>query len=112
MPALVGARHNLPKQSFKHEVSNLFRSQSKQAMSTTRRAVDALHTQQTDLMATGISTPVCKHLGIKHPIMLAGMAAVSNSKLAAAVTNAGTCVLHKHKHKHKHNPRAIRGLEI
>lgn len=36
-----------------------------------------------------IQTPLTKLLGIKHPIILAGMAAVSNAELAAAVSNAG-----------------------
>lgn len=31
---------------------------------------------QTREMDTTLRTPLCKHLGIKHPIMLAGMAAV------------------------------------
>jgi NAD(P)H-dependent flavin oxidoreductase YrpB (nitropropane dioxygenase family) len=39
-------------------------------------------------MAT-IETPLTKLLGIKHPIMLAGMNGVSHSDLAAAVSNAG-----------------------
>lgn len=36
-----------------------------------------------------INTPLCKLLGIKYPIMLAGMARTSGGPLAAAVTNAG-----------------------
>eukprot|EP00457_Paulinella_chromatophora_P002672 gb/GEZN01002677.1/.p1 GENE.gb/GEZN01002677.1/~~gb/GEZN01002677.1/.p1 ORF type:complete len:362 (-),score=63.51 gb/GEZN01002677.1/:1011-2096(-) len=36
-----------------------------------------------------LSTPLTKLLGIKHPIILAGMNAVSHSKLVAAVTVAG-----------------------
>ena len=40
-------------------------------------------------MDSVIQTPLTKMLGIKHPIMLAGMAAVSNAALAAAVSNAG-----------------------
>jgi NAD(P)H-dependent flavin oxidoreductase YrpB (nitropropane dioxygenase family) len=36
-----------------------------------------------------ISTPLTKMLGIKHPVMLAGMNGVSHSDLAAAVSNAG-----------------------
>lgn len=40
-------------------------------------------------MERTISTPLTKLLGIKHPILLAGMAAVSNPELAAAVSNAG-----------------------
>eukprot|EP00451_Oxyrrhis_marina_P002913 CAMPEP_0204266816 /NCGR_PEP_ID=MMETSP0468-20130131/10559_1 /ASSEMBLY_ACC=CAM_ASM_000383 /TAXON_ID=2969 /ORGANISM="Oxyrrhis marina" /LENGTH=350 /DNA_ID=CAMNT_0051241923 /DNA_START=55 /DNA_END=1107 /DNA_ORIENTATION=+ len=36
-----------------------------------------------------LSTPLCKLLGIKHPVMLAGMNGVAHSELAAAVTNAG-----------------------
>mmetsp|Transcript_44213 Transcript_44213/g.118934 ORF Transcript_44213/g.118934 Transcript_44213/m.118934 type:complete len:352 (+) Transcript_44213:57-1112(+) len=39
-------------------------------------------------MAT-ISTPLTALLGIKHPVMLAGMNGVSHSDLAAAVSNAG-----------------------
>eukprot|EP00937_MAST-01D_sp_MAST-1D-sp2_P002657 g2657.t1 len=36
-----------------------------------------------------IETPLTRRLGIRHPLMLAGMAAVSNAELAAAVSNAG-----------------------
>lgn len=36
-----------------------------------------------------ITTPLTQLLGIKHPIVLAGMARVSGGKLAAAVSNAG-----------------------
>lgn len=36
-----------------------------------------------------ITTPLCTLLGIKHPIMLAGMARTSGGPLAAAVSNAG-----------------------
>jgi enoyl-[acyl-carrier protein] reductase II len=36
-----------------------------------------------------LHTPLCDLLGVKHPIMLAGMGGVSYSELAAAVTNAG-----------------------
>lgn len=36
-----------------------------------------------------LSTPLCKLLGIKYPIMLAGMARTSGGPLAAAVSNAG-----------------------
>ncbi|KAI1614279.1 oxidoreductase [Exophiala viscosa] len=36
-----------------------------------------------------LSTPLTKLLGIKHPIMLAGMARTSGGPLAAAVSNAG-----------------------
>ena len=36
-----------------------------------------------------ISTPLTKLLGIKHPIILAGMAHTSGGRLAAAVSNAG-----------------------
>lgn len=39
-------------------------------------------------MAT-ITTPLTKLLGIKHPIMLAGMNVAAGPDLAAAVTNAG-----------------------
>lgn len=39
-------------------------------------------------MAT-IDTALCKLLGMKHPIMLAGMNGVSHADLAAAVSNAG-----------------------
>mmetsp|Transcript_15324 Transcript_15324/g.34814 ORF Transcript_15324/g.34814 Transcript_15324/m.34814 type:complete len:352 (+) Transcript_15324:98-1153(+) len=39
-------------------------------------------------MAT-ISTPLTKMLGIKYPVMLAGMNGVAHSDLAAAVSNAG-----------------------
>jgi len=36
-----------------------------------------------------LDTPLCKMLGIKHPVMLAGMNGVSHSDLAAAVSEAG-----------------------
>ncbi|RMZ91586.1 hypothetical protein DV736_g1172, partial [Chaetothyriales sp. CBS 134916] len=36
-----------------------------------------------------LTTPLCTLLGIKHPIMLAGMARTSGGPLAAAVSNAG-----------------------
>jgi len=36
-----------------------------------------------------LSTPITKLFGIKHPIMLAGMAGAAGPELAAAVTNAG-----------------------
>ncbi|PHH86552.1 hypothetical protein CDD83_10061 [Cordyceps sp. RAO-2017] len=36
-----------------------------------------------------ITTPLTKLLGIRHPVLLAGMARVSGGKLAAAVSNAG-----------------------
>lgn len=37
----------------------------------------------------GIHTPLCDFLGIKHPIMLAGMGGVSYAEVAAAMCNAG-----------------------
>lgn len=36
-----------------------------------------------------ISTPICKILGIEHPIILGGMMGISDGKLTAAVSNAG-----------------------
>jgi NAD(P)H-dependent flavin oxidoreductase YrpB (nitropropane dioxygenase family) len=36
-----------------------------------------------------LSTPITKLFGIKHPVMLAGMAGAAGPELAAAVTNAG-----------------------
>ncbi|KAL1958719.1 hypothetical protein VTO42DRAFT_3838 [Malbranchea cinnamomea] len=36
-----------------------------------------------------ITTPLCELLGIRHPILLAGMARTSGGPLAAAVSNAG-----------------------
>lgn len=36
-----------------------------------------------------LRTPLCDLLGVKHPIMLAGMGGVSYAELAAAVSNAG-----------------------
>jgi NAD(P)H-dependent flavin oxidoreductase YrpB (nitropropane dioxygenase family) len=36
-----------------------------------------------------IVTPLTRALGIKHPILLAGMGVVSNAELVAAVSNAG-----------------------
>ena len=38
-----------------------------------------------------IQTPITKLLGIKHPIILAGMNQASGPELAAAVSNAGGC---------------------
>jgi NAD(P)H-dependent flavin oxidoreductase YrpB (nitropropane dioxygenase family) len=40
-------------------------------------------------MAPELSTPLCQLLGIKYPIILAGMARTSGGPLAAAVSNAG-----------------------
>jgi NAD(P)H-dependent flavin oxidoreductase YrpB (nitropropane dioxygenase family) len=40
-------------------------------------------------MATDLQTPLTALLGIKHPILLAGMARTSGGPLAAAVSNAG-----------------------
>ena len=40
-------------------------------------------------MPSVLQTPLSKRLNIRHPLMLAGMAAVSNAELAAAVSNAG-----------------------
>ena len=40
-------------------------------------------------MPQTIQTPLTKRLGIKHPIILAGMARTSGGPLAAAVSNAG-----------------------
>ena len=42
-------------------------------------------------MESCIQTPLAKWLGIKHPIILAGMARTSGGSLAAAVSNAGGC---------------------
>ncbi len=36
-----------------------------------------------------LTTPLTKLLGIKYPVMLAGMARTSGGELAAAVSNAG-----------------------
>lgn len=36
-----------------------------------------------------LHTPLCDLLGVKHPVMLAGMGGVSYAELCAAVTNAG-----------------------
>lgn len=36
-----------------------------------------------------LQTPLCELLGIKYPILLAGMARTSGGLLAAAVSNAG-----------------------
>ena len=36
-----------------------------------------------------LKTPLTELLGIRHPIMLAGMNGVSHADLAAAVSNAG-----------------------
>jgi NAD(P)H-dependent flavin oxidoreductase YrpB (nitropropane dioxygenase family) len=40
-------------------------------------------------MAEAISTPLTELMGIKHPIMLAGMNVAAGPELAAAVTNEG-----------------------
>lgn len=40
-------------------------------------------------MATAFETPLTKLLGIKYPIMCAGMGHVTGAELAAAVSNAG-----------------------
>lgn len=40
-------------------------------------------------MAPTLTTPLCELLGIKHPIVLAGMNGVATAPLAAAVSNAG-----------------------
>eukprot|EP00450_Noctiluca_scintillans_P019205 CAMPEP_0194510986 /NCGR_PEP_ID=MMETSP0253-20130528/42511_1 /TAXON_ID=2966 /ORGANISM="Noctiluca scintillans" /LENGTH=48 /DNA_ID= /DNA_START= /DNA_END= /DNA_ORIENTATION= len=40
-------------------------------------------------MTSPVRTPLCDLLGIEHPVMLAGMAAISGADLAAAVSNAG-----------------------
>jgi len=40
-------------------------------------------------MAVPLSTPLTKMFGIKHPVLLAGMAGAAGPELAAAVTNAG-----------------------
>jgi len=37
----------------------------------------------------GLNTPLCDLLGVRHPIMLAGMGGVSYAELVAAVSNAG-----------------------
>jgi len=39
--------------------------------------------------AMALETPITKLFGIKHPVMLAGMAGAAGPELAAAVTNAG-----------------------
>ena len=40
-----------------------------------------------------LHTKLCDLLGVKHPVMLAGMGGVSYAELAAAVTNAGGYVV-------------------
>jgi NAD(P)H-dependent flavin oxidoreductase YrpB (nitropropane dioxygenase family) len=42
-------------------------------------------------MNTGalFQTPICRRLGIQHPIFQAGMGYVAHAELAAAVSNAG-----------------------
>merc|ERR1712056_99082 len=42
-----------------------------------------------DLCSMALSTPVTKLFGIKHPVLLAGMAGAAGPELAATVTNAG-----------------------
>ena len=39
--------------------------------------------------AQALQTPLCTLLGIKYPILFAGMARASGAPLAAAVSNAG-----------------------
>lgn len=46
-------------------------------------------TTQTKMHPPPLSTPLTSLLGIRHPIMLAGMDQVAGAELAAAVTNAG-----------------------
>jgi len=41
-----------------------------------------------------IRTPITDRLGIKYPILLAGMSGVSHGELAAAVSNAGGKLRH------------------
>ena len=41
------------------------------------------------MAANTLQTPLTELLGIKHPILLAGMNAVAHAELVAAVTNAG-----------------------
>merc|ERR1711865_962872 len=45
--------------------------------------------RRTNEMSETIHTPLTQVLGIKYPVMLAGMNAVATSELVAAVTNAG-----------------------
>lgn len=45
--------------------------------------------KETNIHKMSIQTPICSLLGIKHPILLAGMARTSSAPLAAAVSNAG-----------------------
>ena len=40
-----------------------------------------------------IRTEICDMFGIDHPILLAGMGGASTPELAAAVSNAGVCVI-------------------
>eukprot|EP00940_MAST-03C_sp_MAST-3C-sp2_P001449 g1449.t1 len=40
-------------------------------------------------MESVLRTPLTRRLGMKHPVLLAGMARISNAELAAAVSNAG-----------------------
>jgi len=47
------------------------------------------HKQLIMSLPPALSTPLTKLLGIKYPIMLAGMARTSGGPLAAAVSNAG-----------------------
>ena len=62
----------------------------KSATSTTTS--DELATAHCRTMAHHtIQTPITKLLGIKHPIILAGMNQASGPELAAAVSNAGGC---------------------
>ena len=65
----------------------------KSATSTTTS--DELATAHCGTMAHHtIQTPITKLLGIKHPIILAGMNQASGPELAAAVSNAGGCASH------------------
>ncbi|MFQ5666914.1 MAG: nitronate monooxygenase, partial [Candidatus Binatia bacterium] len=41
------------------------------------------------MSALTLHTPLCDLLGIRYPIVLAGMGRISSPELAAAVSNAG-----------------------
>ena len=64
----------------------------KPATSTTElRGSARLASLGTAMAEHTIQTPITKLLGIRHPIILAGMNQASGPELAAAVSNAGGC---------------------
>lgn len=52
-------------------------------------ATPALPSASSSIVGGKMHTPLCSLLGIRYPVMLAGMASASGADLAAAVSNAG-----------------------